>query len=73
MLEHLSGRYDRGMPIPDSLVERYRSTWERVFAETIDVDFARASLTELVYLVARAEDPELVHRLGLDDPRRRSN
>lgn len=62
-----------GMEIPHALVERYRDTWHRVFDETIDVDFARASLTELTLLVARAEYPDLVHRLGLEDSRRRSN
>lgn len=61
------------MIIPNSLVDQYRETWQRVFGETIDVDFARASLTDLTYLVARAEYPNLVHRLGLEDSRRRSN
>ena len=61
------------MTIPDALVQRYRDTWQRVFGETVDVDFARASLTDLTLLAARAEYPELVHRLGLEDSRRRSN
>lgn len=61
------------MTISHSLLERYREAWQRQFGETIDIDFARASLTDLTYLVARAEYPELVHRLGLEDSRRRSN
>lgn len=66
-------RDDAGMTIPDTLVQRYRDAWKDVFGESIDVDFARASLTELTLFVARAEYPELVHRLGVVDSERRSN
>lgn len=61
------------MNIPDLMIDQYRATWQRRFGEAIDAEAARASLVELIWLVALVERPELVHSLGIAGTARRSN